>query len=719
MVNESNLKYDLTIGMIVKNEENNLEKCLKSLLPLKEFVNCEIIVTDTGSTDRTVEIAKKYADKVLNFEWCNDFSKARNFGIEHSNGKWFMFVDADEVFIDDISEIANFVKSEISENYNCATLNIKEFLDEKSPPLDFNAVKLAKMYPQKTYFIHKIHEQFGIEKANIYPIQATIHHFGYMDTIIKEKQSRNLKFLEEEYAKNPNDLRNISHLIDCYNKSDDKIRLSKEAIKIAKKTNQTTDTLVPLFHLRLCEGYYCKDDIENLELAAENFFKILKRPILPQLEVLSYLFSAYDKKDDLAKKYISFQKYQNMFNKLKETPDTIYSLFGVYRNSSPRIYLSSLITLSKELIECGEITSAGKILSANTISDYKYLDDTFSFLPEYIDLATQVDKPHLVKRVYDFYVKSPANEQLSIIKDIEEALLLIKMEQNRNILLNALNGDTSINFIALNNLRLNNYNIAKCSDDVIESIMKDKVIYQSNLYSDLCYSLVKNEDDTFKLFDECNFEYIKILITKVSIEHTDFDKRIYKYLTSKNLLKDKPIHKAFNCFLAYTYILIENKRMKDMIFSELELSKVTNIFEFLVEHTNDYINSVFSNDIEKSYIVSVLPNYQAFCYSIYSEFQNKETKALLYVKAIKDNIKYCLDISECINAIMKSIPLDSKKDVPNVEFQKLARKFKQIINSLIRAGKKQQALQTLEQYKQANPTDPDIKDLLSKINAIR
>lgn len=71
----------LSLCLIVKNEEKYLERCLKSL---RNYVD-EIIITDTGSADTTVEIAKKYTDKVYHFEWIDDFSAARNFCQSHAS----------------------------------------------------------------------------------------------------------------------------------------------------------------------------------------------------------------------------------------------------------------------------------------------------------------------------------------------------------------------------------------------------------------------------------------------------------------------------------------------------------------------------------------------------------------------------------------------------------------------------------------------------------
>ena len=115
----------LSICMIVKNEQRCLERCLKSIKPLKEHINCEVIVTDTGSTDKSVEIAEKYADKVLHFEWCNDFSAARNHGIEQAKGEWVMVMDADEELVEDVSHLVKFFNSEEKYRYTGAFCKMK------------------------------------------------------------------------------------------------------------------------------------------------------------------------------------------------------------------------------------------------------------------------------------------------------------------------------------------------------------------------------------------------------------------------------------------------------------------------------------------------------------------------------------------------------------------------------------------------------------------
>lgn len=81
-----------SLCMIVKNEEAVLKDCLDSLQALMD----EIIIVDTGSTDRTKEIAAQYTDKIYDFQWCNDFSAARNFAFSKATGDYIYSADADE-----------------------------------------------------------------------------------------------------------------------------------------------------------------------------------------------------------------------------------------------------------------------------------------------------------------------------------------------------------------------------------------------------------------------------------------------------------------------------------------------------------------------------------------------------------------------------------------------------------------------------------------------
>jgi glycosyltransferase involved in cell wall biosynthesis len=93
-MNFNDFENDDTIAlcMVVKNEEQNIERCLKSVAGIID----ELVIVDTGSTDNTLKLAEKHGPKVFNYEWDGDFSKARNLGLQNAKSDWILVLDADE-----------------------------------------------------------------------------------------------------------------------------------------------------------------------------------------------------------------------------------------------------------------------------------------------------------------------------------------------------------------------------------------------------------------------------------------------------------------------------------------------------------------------------------------------------------------------------------------------------------------------------------------------
>ncbi len=104
----------LSLCMIVKNEQDCLARALDCVTSFAD----EIIIVDTGSTDKTKEIARKYTDKVFDFVWCDDFSAARNFSFSKATGDYLMWLDADDVIPTEEQEKIIKLKEKIGENYS-------------------------------------------------------------------------------------------------------------------------------------------------------------------------------------------------------------------------------------------------------------------------------------------------------------------------------------------------------------------------------------------------------------------------------------------------------------------------------------------------------------------------------------------------------------------------------------------------------------------------
>ena len=121
----------ISLCMIVKNEENTLSRCLDSVRGAVD----EIIIVDTGSSDRTVEIAKRYTDKVYGFDWIDDFSAARNFAFSKASSEYCMWLDADDVILKDDFEQLKNLKASLDKSCDIVMMPYHTAFDESGKPL--------------------------------------------------------------------------------------------------------------------------------------------------------------------------------------------------------------------------------------------------------------------------------------------------------------------------------------------------------------------------------------------------------------------------------------------------------------------------------------------------------------------------------------------------------------------------------------------------------
>lgn len=194
--------------MIVKNEEAYLEKCLSSV---RDVVD-EIIVVDTGSTDGTVDIARRYGAKVIPFEWTQDFSAARNFSLEQATGDWILYLDADEELVGvDKEAFLQLLKDPKVEGYYFRIISptAGETGDQGLRHLSLRLFRNRPGYR----FQGALHEQIVPSilatnpSAQLWDSGLCIYHHGYKQEVVgsRNKVSRNLEILQKQVEKDPQD----------------------------------------------------------------------------------------------------------------------------------------------------------------------------------------------------------------------------------------------------------------------------------------------------------------------------------------------------------------------------------------------------------------------------------------------------------------------------------------------------------------------------------
>lgn len=284
--------------MIVKNEEEHLEACLKSVQDLVD----EMVLIDTGSSDGTIEIAKQFGAKVFHHPWEDDFSKARNLSLQYAQGSWVLVLDADEVISEAdhvnirklISEEKHILYSLIQTTYLDDSCNIGWKKNELNcqeaqgyPGYYESAlVRLFKLSAQ-TRFEGRIHEHLRHQdhKVEVIPTKIRIHHYGkYKSLDVKKKKSDlYLDLTIKKYEENPKNSHFAYELAAQYFVMSDLEKseiLAKEALSLNEQNIHAYLLLISLFRQKGKKKELIELLLKMMQIAPQNSHVYAHLPLL-------------------------------------------------------------------------------------------------------------------------------------------------------------------------------------------------------------------------------------------------------------------------------------------------------------------------------------------------------------------------------------------------------------------------------------------------------
>ncbi|MGA9857110.1 MAG: glycosyltransferase [Solirubrobacteraceae bacterium] len=192
----------LSLCMIVRDEEQMLARCLQAAAPAVD----EIVVVDTGSTDRTVEIARQFGARVIEHPWTGSFSDARNVSFEAATSDWIIYLDADEVLVDeDVQRLRELTGQTWREAFYLVETSYTGELGDGSAMVN-NALRVFRNRPEYR-FTGRLHEQISHTLPTYNPDRVEqsavrITHYGYLGSVraAKEKSQRNIDLLTRQAA---------------------------------------------------------------------------------------------------------------------------------------------------------------------------------------------------------------------------------------------------------------------------------------------------------------------------------------------------------------------------------------------------------------------------------------------------------------------------------------------------------------------------------------
>ena len=277
----------LSLCMIVKDEEKTLPKCLGSVRNVVD----EIVVLDTGSTDRTVHIAKKFGAKVHEFQWCNDFSAARNEALKYVTGDWVLVLDADESLTQKI--VPQLQEAIHREEYLLINLVRQEVGAVQSP---YSLVSRLFRHHPEIYFSRPYHALVDDSVTEIlskepqwevgYLQGVAILHSGYQKDVIDQnnKYAKAQAAMEQFLATHPDDPYVCSKLGALYVETG---KISEGVELLVRGVTTAEDNYDILYELYYHLGI-AYSRVQNLKQAVAHYQAAIKLPIYPMLKLGAY-----------------------------------------------------------------------------------------------------------------------------------------------------------------------------------------------------------------------------------------------------------------------------------------------------------------------------------------------------------------------------------------------------------------------------------------------
>ncbi|GKU25991.1 tetratricopeptide repeat-containing glycosyltransferase family 2 protein [Clostridium folliculivorans] len=356
---------EISLCMIVKDEEKTLPVCLNSI---KDLVD-EIIIVDTGSKDKTIDIAKSFSAKIYSFNWNNDFSEARNESLKHATKDWILIMDADEeLYLEDKERLRALLSSELKEDAIYFFQGIS-YLGEKIDEGNITTSLNPRLFKNNRgiHYEGQIHNQLVYISNEVSVIEEyiKIHHYGYLNEkiILKKKPDRNIPILEEQIKRNSKDgfayfnlgteyyyLGSIEKALDYYYKSYEefdynlgyssrlilRIALANYELKRFSEALRFVDIGVKYFE-KCTDLYYVKSLIykelneTNMQIDALNMcINIGESPAKFKYLSGTGSYGAYNELGNIYMKLNDYDKAYNYFSEvIKLKPDYIVPLCNI------------------------------------------------------------------------------------------------------------------------------------------------------------------------------------------------------------------------------------------------------------------------------------------------------------------------------------------------------------------------------------------------------
>ena len=668
----------LSIGLMVKNESKFLARCLNSLVPILDGLDAELIIVDTGSTDNTVEIAKKYTDKVYHHEWFDDFGGMRNVVLSYTRGKWFFYLDGDEV-LENHTGIIDFFKSKRHKKFNSAFIDMKNFFtsDNEEHYGVFQALRLFRN-DEDFHFKGIVHEQ-PQAKAPVARIEGSIVHYGYVSDdkkLMEYKFKRNVDLINKVLEKDPE---NIYHLFQLsqsyamYGKYRDALKPIKRAYDLAKAqglarymyvANQLASVYFKNKLYRECE-VICKDGLR----VKDGYIDLYYFQAMSQAELGEF-------KESIS----TFKKYLTLVTDY-ESGRGMVDLTMAHRTVRKSQY--AYLTLCRIHKKLGNYQEAVGFANKITSPELAKL-----VVPHLVDIHLFHWDIHTVKELYEKWLHD-GNVILTIERTIENKRMSMETEEKRE--LSSIFEDLDTPYGMLNVIR--NY----CSDqlevispkiwhNVADIDLRNREVY----YGDFVLLFIKNEKPIVDLLSDTRSDKITGYFMYLFSSYKDFLAIFKEYFDNERIWEtngdDAQVYRIKSAGL---YALLQQNILSD---EEYEY-----FFRLYLEVGIKYIEECYNPRVlsngNASWAVTDADGFLFIMRKVY----NMDRNSVEYVQCLREALANDGKMKKGIELLLKEV----QKEVTTPEhdeFNTLKISVQEAINNAINKGELETAVALINEY---------------------
>ena len=713
----------LTVGMIVKNEEKNLEKCLNALKPLLDAVPSELIVTDTGSTDRTVEIAQKYTDHIIHYEWNDNFSAARNTGLDAAHGEWFLYLDADEWF-DDVTPLIDFFNSGECDRYDDAAYIQRNYNDLVGDSHgDTYVCRVFRRFPG-VRFQNRVHEDFPYHLP-LKVLDAFVHHYGYIYRNEEERRrkfERNGELLESELKANPDDLKAIlQYTLQIIEESPQKAaEYAEHGLEVARKTDPENN-----FHAQTRFAYHLLMAYFNCHRYADMFpvaDDALKQENVEGIFNLEYYricqMSAWQLKDyETAVKY--GELYRQLYPDYRDGKlDRSFLVFEFFRYLTTEESEKSLVMTGQAYLKLGKAEEAHACLNDLNFAAKDSLKN--GSLPFCTDLAAKAEDWGIAVEFYHRILKlDDEGKKQAVITHLNSYYYNYPSRQEA-MMRSFVEAEGEDAWFLLCRLRLAELEgDGKKAANVLDSLCGTKEQWDSN-YADIFWYAVKEKKNLVPFLSHIDVDVFPAIAATMQTTQEDYSTVVGNYFETFSFENAKALFCSV-CLLERA-VLSRNARENAELYQKL----IRSYFESL----SKLIRAVYKPEILTAAGLSALPCLYRFGYyaGLALDAENKGD-GTEYLADLNAGLKEYPVMKDCVGFLLKNFEDKQKKsDAEAREFAALAVKVKQNIEQLIAQGNMEQAgvytLQLaklipedddLRRYRKLTHTEPTMNELVTRL----